>query len=66
MLRLGVAALVSSAVLLLGDGFAFTIGAIPLLRRTFQMKSAAFVFRTGRLRWEPARAQIAATAWKAW
>jgi hypothetical protein len=58
-LRLGLAALVSSAILL-ADGFAFTIGN-PVASQDFHMKSAAFVFRTEGCS-DPAKAQIAATA----
>jgi hypothetical protein len=59
MLRFGLAAFVSSVVLL-AEGFTFTIGN-PVASQDFQMKSAAFVFRTEGCA-EPAKAQIAATA----
>src|ERR1700733_9255118 len=59
MLRLGLAALVSSLVLL-AEGFTFTIGN-PVASQDFQMKSAAFVFRTEGCA-DPSKAQIDATA----
>jgi hypothetical protein len=59
MLRLGLVAFVSSVVLL-AEGFTFTIGN-PVASQDFQMKSAAFVFRTEGCA-EPAKAQIAGTA----
>ncbi len=59
MLRLGLAAFVSSVVLV-AEGFTFTIGN-PVASQDFQMKSAAFVFRTEGCA-EPAKAQIAGTA----
>ena len=59
MLRLGIAA--SAAVaLILAEGFTFTIGS-PVASQEFQMKSAAFVFRTEGCA-EPAKAQISGTA----
>jgi hypothetical protein len=59
MLRLGLSLFVSSVVLL-AEGFTFTIGN-PVASQDFQMKSAAFVFRTEGCA-EPAKAQIAGTA----
>jgi hypothetical protein len=59
MLRIGLAGFVFSVVLL-AEGFTFTIGN-PVASQDFQMKSAAFVFRTEGCA-EPAKAQIAATA----
>jgi hypothetical protein len=59
MLRLALAALVSSLVLL-AEGFTFTIGN-PVASQDFQMKSAAFVFRTEGCP-DPTKAQIDATA----
>jgi hypothetical protein len=59
MLRLGIAA--SAAVaLLLAEGFTFNIGG-PVASQEFQMKTAAFVFRTQGCA-EPAKAQISGTA----
>src|SRR5271169_2370047 len=59
MLRLGIAvcALAASA---LRQEFKFTIGS-PVASQDFQMKSAAFVFRTEGCA-EPAKSQIGATA----
>jgi hypothetical protein len=59
MLRLGIAVCVL-ATLALGQEFKFTIGS-PVASQDFQMKSAAFVFRTEGCA-EPAKSQIGATA----
>src|SRR5580700_11155632 len=58
-LRLGMAACAFSA-LALAEGFTFTIGS-PVASQEFQMKTAAFVFRTEGCE-EPAKPQITATA----
>jgi hypothetical protein len=59
MLRLGFAA--SAAVaLVLAEGFTFNIGG-PVASQEFQMKTAAFVFRTQGCS-DPAKAQISGTA----
>src|SRR5438093_12495762 len=58
MLRLGIAACGVGA--LFADGFTFTIGS-PVASQDFQMKSAAFVFRTEGCA-EPAKAQVSASA----
>src|SRR6202046_948133 len=59
MLRLGFLALAAS-LLMMAEGFTFTIGS-PVASQDFQMKSAAFVFRTEGCA-EPAKSQIGATA----
>ena len=59
MLRLGFLALAAS-LLMMAEGFTFTIGG-PVASQEFQMKSAAFVFRTEGCA-EPAKAQIGGTA----
>jgi hypothetical protein len=59
MLRLGIAVCVFAA-LALGQEFKFTIGS-PVASQDFQMKTAAFVFRTEGCA-EPAKSQIGATA----
>jgi hypothetical protein len=59
MLRLGIAAC-AAAALAIADGFTFTIGN-PVASQDFQMKAAAFVFRTNGCA-EPAKAQISGTA----
>src|SRR5580700_7331449 len=59
MLRLGIAICVL-ATFALGQEFKFTIGS-PVASQDFQMKSAAFVFRTEGCA-DPAKAQIGATA----
>ncbi|MGA3189276.1 MAG: hypothetical protein ABSF22_19405 [Bryobacteraceae bacterium] len=59
MLRLGLAAS-AAALLVVAEGFTFTIGS-PVASQEFQMKSAAFVFRTEGCV-EPAKAQIGGTA----
>jgi hypothetical protein len=59
MLRLGIAVCVFAAFAL-GQEFKFTIGS-PVASQDFQMKSAAFVFRTEGCA-EPAKSQIGATA----
>jgi hypothetical protein len=59
MLRLGIAVCVLAAFAL-GQEFKFTIGS-PVASQDFQMKSAAFVFRTEGCA-EPAKSQIGATA----
>jgi hypothetical protein len=59
MLRLGIAACAVGA-LALAEGFTFTIGN-PVASQDFQMKAAAFVFRTNGCA-EPAKSQISATA----
>jgi hypothetical protein len=56
---LGIAACVVAA-LALADGFTFTIGS-PVASQEFQMKTAAFVFRTEGCA-DPAKPQITATA----
>lgn len=58
-LRLGMAAC-AVAALASAEGFTFTIGS-PVASREFQMKTAAFVFRTEGCA-EPAKPQITATA----
>ena len=58
MLRLGIAACAVGA--LFAEGFSFTIGS-PVASQDFQMKSAAFVFRTEGCA-EPAKSQITGTA----
>ena len=59
MLRLGMAA--SAAVaLVLAEGFTFKIGS-PVASQEFQMKTAAFVFRTEGCT-KPAKAEISGTA----
>jgi hypothetical protein len=59
MLRLGITACAVGA-LALAEGFTFTIGN-PVASQEFQMKTAAFVFRTNGCA-EPAASQISATA----
>lgn len=59
MLRLGVTACAVGA-LALAEGFTFTIGN-PVASQEFQMKAAAFVFRTNGCA-EPGKSQISATA----
>jgi hypothetical protein len=59
MLRLGFAAC-AAALLVMAEGFSFTIGS-PVASQEFQMKTAAFVFRTEGCA-EPAKAQIGGTA----
>jgi hypothetical protein len=59
MLRLSIAAC-AVAALALAEGFTFTIGS-PVASQDFQMKAAAFVFRTEGCV-DPAKPQIAATA----
>jgi len=59
MLRLSIAAC-TMAALALAEGFTFTIGS-PVASQDFQMKAAAFVFRTEGCV-DPAKPQIAATA----
>ena len=59
MLRLGIAVCVL-ATFAPGQEFRFTIGS-PVASQDFQMKSAAFVFRTEGCA-EPAKSQIGATA----
>jgi hypothetical protein len=59
MLRPGIAAC-AVAVLALGGGFTFTIGS-PVASQDFQIKSAAFVFRTEGCA-DPRKAQIGGTA----
>jgi hypothetical protein len=59
MLRLGIAVCVL-ATFALGQEFKFTIGS-PVASQDFQMKTAAFVFRTEGCA-EPAKSQIGATA----
>ena len=59
MLRFGMAAC-AVAALALADGFTFTIGS-PVASQDFQVKAAAFVFRTEGCA-EPAKSQIGATA----
>jgi hypothetical protein len=59
MLRLGIAACAVGA-LALAEGFTFTIGN-PVASQDFQMKAAAFVFRTNGCG-EPAKPQISGTA----
>src|ERR1700689_2819135 len=59
MLRLGFLALAAS-LLMMAEGFTFTIGG-PVASQEFQMKSAAFVFRTEGCA-EPSKAQIGGTA----
>ena len=59
MLRLGIVACAAGA-LALAEGFTFTIGS-PVASQDFQVKGAAFVFRTEGCA-EPAKAQISATA----
>jgi len=59
MLRLGFAASAAVAVLL-AEGFTFNIGG-PVASQEFQMKAAAFVFRTRGCA-EPSKAQISGTA----
>jgi hypothetical protein len=59
MLRFGFAAC-AAGVLLFAEGFTFTI-ASPVASQEFQMKTAAFVFRTEGCA-EPMKAQISATA----
>jgi hypothetical protein len=59
MLRLGIAACAVGAFAF-AEGFTFTIGS-PVASQDFQMKSAAFVFRTEGCA-EPAKSQIAGTA----
>lgn len=59
MLRLGIVAC-AAGVLALAEGFTFTI-ASPVASRDFQVKGAAFVFRTDGCA-EPAKSQIDATA----
>ena len=59
MLRLSLA-VCAAALLIMAEGFTFTIGG-PVASQEFQMKSAAFVFRTEGCA-EPAKAQIGGTA----
>src|SRR5580693_779727 len=59
MLRLGITACAVGA-LVLAEGFTFTIGS-PVASQDFQMKAAAFVFRTEGCV-DPAKPQLAATA----
>jgi hypothetical protein len=59
MLRLGLVACVS-ALWVMAEGFTFSIGS-PVASQEFQMKAAAFVFRTEGCA-DPAKAQIGATA----
>ena len=59
MLRLGIVAC-AAGVLALAEGFTFTIGS-PVASQDFQVKGAAFVFRTEGCA-DPAKAQIGATA----
>jgi hypothetical protein len=59
MLRLSIAAC-AVAALALAEGFTFTIGS-PVASQDFQMKAAAFVFRTEGCV-DPAKPQLAATA----
>jgi hypothetical protein len=59
MLRLGFAASAAMA-LAIAEGFTFNIGG-PVASQEFQMKAAAFVFRTQGCA-EPAKAQIGGTA----
>jgi hypothetical protein len=64
MLRLGILRIallgIAAGTLALAEGFTFTIGS-PVASQEFQMKTAAFVFRTEGCA-EPAKPQIAATA----
>jgi len=59
MLRIGIAVYVLAACALAQE-FKFTIGS-PVASQDFQMKTAAFVFRTEGCA-EPAKSQIGATA----
>jgi hypothetical protein len=59
MLRLGIVAC-AAGMLALAEGFTFSI-ASPVASRDFQVKGAAFVFRTEGCA-DPAKAQIAASA----
>src|SRR2546430_8938715 len=59
LLRLSIAAC-AAAVLVLGEGFTFTVGS-PVASQDYQAKGAAFVFRTQGCA-EPAKSQIGATA----
>jgi hypothetical protein len=59
MFRLPIAAC-AAAALLFAEGFTFTIGS-PVASQEFQMKTAAFVFRTEGCA-EPSKAQISGTA----
>jgi hypothetical protein len=59
MLRLGFAAC-AATLLVMAEGFTFTIGS-PVASQEFQMKTAAFVFRTEGCA-EPTKAQIGGTA----
>jgi hypothetical protein len=59
MLRLSFGAC-AAALLVVAEGFTFTIGS-PVASQEFQMKSAAFVFRTEGCA-DPAKAQIGGTA----
>jgi hypothetical protein len=59
LLRLGIAASAIAAVAL-AEGFTFTIGS-PVASQEFQMKTAAFVFRTEGCA-EPAKLEIVAIA----
>ena len=59
MLRLGIA-VSAAAALALAEGFTFNIGS-PVASQEFQMKTAAFVFRTEGCA-EPGKAQISGTA----
>src|ERR1700722_15834380 len=59
MLRLGIA-VCALAAFAFGQEFKFTIGS-PVASQDFQMKSAAFVFRTEGCA-EPAKSQIGASA----
>src|SRR5690348_16295328 len=59
MWRLGIAAC-GVAVLMLAEGFSFTVGS-PVASQDYQAKGAAFVFRTEGCA-EPAKSQITGTA----
>jgi len=59
LLRLSIAAF-AAAVLVLGEGFTFTVGS-PVASQDYQAKGAAFVFRTQGCA-EPAKSQISGTA----
>jgi hypothetical protein len=59
MFRLGIVAC-AAGVLALAEGFTFTIGS-PVAARDFQVKGAAFVFRTEGCA-DPAKAQVGASA----